>query len=74
MGGASEREGMERKTTNLRVFHEAVDHTIKIQLDGESDKQEKQAAPTPTGKLTHNILKKSNNLSGKNEMFNVAVN
>lgn len=65
MGGASEREGMERKTTNLRVFHETVDHTINIQSDGESENQEKQAEPTPTGKLTHDILKESNNLNVK---------
>lgn len=72
MGGAWERKGMEKKTT--RVFHEAVDHTINIQLDGQSETQENQAGPTPAGKLTRNILKKSNNLSGKNETFSVAVN
>lgn len=65
---------MERKTTNLRVFHEAVDHMINIQLDGEPERQGKQAEPAPTDELTHDILEKSNNLSGKKETFSVAVN
>lgn len=56
---------------NNKFFHEAVNHTINIQLDGRS---ERLPDTTPSGELTHGILKKSETLSGKKEMFGVAVN
>lgn len=48
-----------------------MNHTINIQLDGESALLPEA---TPSGKLTHDIFKKSKNLSGKKETFSLAVN